>query len=138
MATGINREGTAFTKLDPALKECQVVFEDGTRDLAASTDRLLRKHGRKIVDMQLATRRLADIMIDLYVLACVLSRVDASVRKKGLAGAEKELDIARAFAGQARRRVKNTVSEIDDNQDEAVKALADHAFSAEKFSWDTL
>ncbi len=138
MATGINREGTAFTKLDPALKECQVVFEDGTRDLAASTDRLLRKHGRKIVDMQLATRRLADIMIDLYVLACVLSRVDASIRKKGLAGAEKELDIARAFAGQARRRVKNTVSEIDDNQDEAVKGLADHAFSAEKFSWDTL
>src|SRR5687768_4203433 len=43
MATGINREGTAFTKLDPALKECQLVFEDGTRDLAASTDRLLRK-----------------------------------------------------------------------------------------------
>jgi acyl-CoA dehydrogenase family protein 9 len=138
MATGINREGTAFTKLDPALKECQLVFEDGTRDLAASTDRLLRKHGRKIVDMQLATRRLADIMIDLYVLACVLSRVDASIRKKGPAGAEKELEIARAFAGQARRRVKNTVSEIDDNQDDAVKGLADHAFSAEKFSWDTL
>ena len=138
MATGINREGTAFTKLDPALKECQLIFEDCTRDLAASTDRLLRKHGRKIVDMQLATRRLADIMIDLYVLACVLSRVDASIRKKGAAAAEKELDIARAFANQARRRVKNTVSEIDDNQDDAVKGLADHAFSAEKFSWDTL
>jgi hypothetical protein len=138
MATGINRDGTAFTKLDPSLKECQSVFEDCTRDLAASTDRLLRKHGRKIVDKQLATRRLADMMIDLFVLACVMSRVDASVRSKGQSGAEKELEIARAFAGQARRRVKNTVTEIDDNEDEAVKGLADHAFSAEKFSWDTL
>jgi acyl-CoA dehydrogenase family protein 9 len=138
MATGINRDGTAFTKLDPSLKECQAVFEDCTRDLAASTDRLLRKHGRKIVDKQLATRRLADMMIDLFVLACVMSRVDASVRSKGASAAEKELEIARAFAGQARRRVKNTVSEIDDNEDESVKSLADHAFSAEKFSWDTL
>jgi alkylation response protein AidB-like acyl-CoA dehydrogenase len=138
MATGINRDGTSFTKLDPSLKECQAVFEDCTRDLAASTDRLLRKHGRKIVDKQLATRRLADMMIDLFVLACVMSRVDASVRSKGASAAEKELEIARAFAGQARRRVKNTVSEIDDNEDESVKGLADHAFSAEKFSWDTL
>jgi acyl-CoA dehydrogenase family member 9 len=138
MATGIGREGTTFTRLDASLKQAQTVFEDGTRDLAAATDRILRKHGRSIIDKQFATRRLADIMIDLFVLACVLSRVDAAVRKNGAAAAARELSIAHAFAGQVRRRVKSTVSEIDDNQDEHVKALADHAFEVERFAWDTL
>jgi alkylation response protein AidB-like acyl-CoA dehydrogenase len=138
MATGIGREGTTFTKLDPVLKVAQTVFEDGTRDLATATDRILRKHGRSIIDKQFATKRLADMMIDLFVLACVLSRVDASVRKEGATGAARELDILNAFAGQVRRRIKNTMSEIDDNQDELIKALADGAFESEKYSWDTL
>jgi len=138
IATGLNREGTAFTKLHGSLKQAQGVFEDGTRDLAGAVDRILRKHGRAIIDKQFATRRLADIMIDLFVLACVLSRVDSAVRSKGLDKAQREVDIANAFAGQVRRRVRNTVTEIDDNQDEIVKVLADHAFSEEKYAWDTL
>jgi acyl-CoA dehydrogenase family protein 9 len=138
MATGINREGTAFTRLDPVLKTAQVIFEDGTRDLASATDRILRKHGRSIIDKQFATKRLSDIMIDLFVLACVLSRVDASVRAQGQTGAAREIDILNAFAGQVRRRVRNTVAEIDDNQDELIKELADGAFESESFSWDTL
>jgi acyl-CoA dehydrogenase family protein 9 len=138
MATGINREGTAFTRLDPLLKTAQIIFEDGTRDLASATDRILRKHGRSIIDKQFATKRLSDIMIDLFVLACVLSRVDASIRTQGQTGAAREIDILNAFAGQVRRRVRNTVAEIDDNQDELIKELADDAFENEKFSWDTL
>jgi alkylation response protein AidB-like acyl-CoA dehydrogenase len=138
IATGINREGTTFTKLHASLKPAQTIFEDGTRDLAGAVDRILRKHGRAIIEKQFATRRLADIMIDLFVLACVLSRVDAAVRSKGQDAAQREVDIAQAFAGQVRRRVKNTVTEIDDNQDETVKSLADHAFANEKFGWDTL
>jgi alkylation response protein AidB-like acyl-CoA dehydrogenase len=138
IATGIGREGTTFTKLHASLKPAQTVFEDCTRDLAGAVDRILRKHGRAIIDKQFATRRLADIMIDLFVLACVLSRVDGALRSKGQNGALREIDIASAFAGQVRRRVKNTVAEIDDNQDEIVKTLADHAFTEEKYAWDTL
>jgi alkylation response protein AidB-like acyl-CoA dehydrogenase len=138
LATGIGREGTTFTRLSPALKGPQSVFEDCTRDLATATDRILRKHGRAIIEKQFATRRLADIMIDLFVLACVLSRVDASIRRLGENGAAREVEIANAFAGQARRRVKHTVSEIDDNQDEQVKSLADLAFEAERYTWDVL
>ena len=138
LATGIGREGTTFTKLSPGLKGPQGVFEDCTRDLAAATDRILRKHGRAIIEKQFATRRLADIMIDLFVLACVLSRVDATIRRGGEAAAARELEIASAFAGQARRRVKHTVSEIDDNQDEHVKALADQAFESERYGFDVL
>jgi alkylation response protein AidB-like acyl-CoA dehydrogenase len=138
MATGYNRQGTSFTKLDPALKPMATIFEGGTRDLATATDRILRKHGRSIIDKQFATRRLADIMIDLFVLASVLSRVDGSVRANGAEKAKKELEIAGTFARQAERRIRSNMDEIDNNVDESIKALADDAFEHERFGWDTL
>ena len=138
MATGYNRQGTSFTKLDAALKPMAAIFEAGTRNLATATDRILRKHGRAIIDKQFATRRLADIMIDLFVLASVISRVDASVRANGAEKAKKELEIAATFSRQAERRISTNMAEIDDNVDESIKALADQAFEVEKFSWDTL
>ena len=140
LATGYNRQGTTFTKLDPSLKSVATLFEEGTRDLATACDRILRKHGRAIIDKQFATRRLADIMIDLFVLASVISRVDASVRAQGAAAdtVKKELEIASVFARQAQRRIKTNFDEIDNNVDESIKSLADHAFETEKFGWDTL
>jgi len=36
------------------------------------------------------------------------------------------------------RRVKSNYSKIDDNDDELIKSLADHAFAEERFSWDNL
>jgi alkylation response protein AidB-like acyl-CoA dehydrogenase len=138
LATGINREGTIFTKLHPALKQHATVFEDSTRDLASAVDRILRKHGRSIIDKQFATRRLGDIMIDLFVFSSVLSRVDATVRSQGAAKSVLELDILSTFSGQARKRIRHNVAEIDSNEDEQIKALADHAFEAEKYTWDTI
>ncbi|HEX3777299.1 MAG TPA: acyl-CoA dehydrogenase family protein [Polyangiaceae bacterium] len=138
LATGYNRQGTSFTKLDPALKLPATIFEERTRDLATATDRILRKHGRSIIDKQFATRRLADMMIDLFVLASIISRADASLRANGNDKAKKELDILTVFARQADRRIRANMDEIDNNVDESIKALADQAFEVEKFSWDTI
>jgi hypothetical protein len=60
------------------------------------------------------------------------------VRNVGVEQAARDLDILSTFAGQARRRIKSNVAEIDANEDEHIKALADHAFDAERFPWDTL
>jgi alkylation response protein AidB-like acyl-CoA dehydrogenase len=138
LATGINRQGTSFTKLDPALKTATVIFEDGTRDLATAVDRILRKHGREIIDKQFATRRLADIMIDLFVLASMLSRVDSALKAQGAGRVKHELEILTTFSGQARKRIRSTMDEIDNNVDEPIKALADYTFELERFGWDTL
>lgn len=138
IATGIRREKYRFSGLNPLLKNQAGVFEDATRDLAAAADRLLRKHGRRIIDRQLATKRLADIMIDLFALACVLSRVNGSIEKNGAKKAEREIEIATAIASRARRRVRVNIDEIDDNADEELKSIADFTFTVEKFAWDTI
>ncbi len=138
LVTGLPRAKSRFTQLDPALHEPATIFENSTRRLAAAVDRILRKHGKNIIGKQIASRRLANIMIDLFVLACVLSRVNSALAEKGAEGAAKELDIVKVFAGQAERRVQHNFDLIDINDDELIKGLADHAFELGKFAWDNI
>jgi acyl-CoA dehydrogenase family member 9 len=137
-ATGVGGKKNNFTKLNPALKKQAAIFEEATSDLAAAADRILRKHGKAIIGKQFATKRLADIIIDLFVLGCVLSRVSTSIDENGMDGAAKEIEILNVFSGQVRRRIKGNFGKIDDNDDELIKSLANHALEKEGFSWDNL
>ena len=135
-ATGVKGAKHTLSKTHRKLKDQTGIFEDGVRDLSAAADRILRKHGKNIIEKQFATKRLADIMIDLFVLGCVLSRVTASIEGKGEAASAKELEILNVFAGQVRRRTKSNFGKIDDNDDELIKSLADHALTHEQYTWD--
>jgi hypothetical protein len=117
--------------------ECDV-FEELTRDLAAMADRLLRKHGKGIIGKQFALRRMADVLIDMFVFACVLSRVTASIEKNGIDAAAKEIEIARVFSGQARGRCMRNFRKIDNNDDDLIKNLAEHAYEVGGYEWDIL
>ncbi|MEJ8567843.1 acyl-CoA dehydrogenase family protein [Elongatibacter sediminis] len=130
--------GVRLTGIDDSIRSPADVFETETRFLAQATDRLLRKHGRHIVGKQLASKRLAEIMIDLFVLAATLSRVQASIDANGVEKAAREIDLLHVFAHDARIRIKQNFRCIDDNDDERLKALADDAFSTERFRWDTI
>lgn len=136
LTTGIGK--ATFTKAHPELKEEAAIFEDCTQGLASFVDKLLRKHGKKIVDLQFPTRRLADAMIDLFALACVISRVSASIEEKGSEKSQKEKEIVHVFAGQVKRRVKSNFGKIDANDDEQIISLANHALEHESFIWDNL
>ncbi len=139
LATGLNAtEKTRFTRLPAALKEKGELFEDLTRKLAGAVDRVLRKHGKDIIGKQFASKRLADAMIDLFVFACTLSRVATAMEAKGASAVTKELEILEVLSGQVRRRVNGNFSKIDENDDELIKSLADHALDAERYSWDNL
>jgi acyl-CoA dehydrogenase family protein 9 len=134
LATGIGRP--ELPGIVEELREPAVVFVRGTRMLAQAADRILRKHGKQIIGKQFASRRFADIMIDLFVLVCTLSRVQASVKKNGADAAAKEIEIARVFAAQAGRRIDDNLARVDDNEDELIKALAMHTVEAGGFGWD--
>ena len=132
------REKLTFSNTHPAIKDQVKIFESGVRSLAIAADRILRKHGKNIIHKQFATKRLADIMIDLFVLAAVISRVTTSIQEKGLKEAEKEVEILKVFAGQVKRRTQGNFNKIDDNDDELIKSLADLAVSQEKYIWDSI
>ncbi len=127
-----------LTRVHPALADLSPMFEAKTKALAQAVDRILRKHGRNIIGKQFASRRLADIMIDLFVLSAVLSRVSTRLAEAPAAQVEREVTIARAFAKQAELRMQQNFDRIDDNEDELIKALADHAVEKEGYGWDVI
>jgi len=136
--TGIGTTKGSFTKLHPSLSPYSAIFEEGTRDLSNMAVKLLTKYGKQIIDKQFDTKRMADVMIDLYVLACMLSRVDSTIRAKGLENCKKELQILGVFSGQVGRRAKSNFSKIDNNDDDLICSLADHALEHEQYTWDTI
>jgi alkylation response protein AidB-like acyl-CoA dehydrogenase len=135
-ATGLPADKSSMSKVHAELASEAGVFEELTRELAAMADRVLRKHGKKIIGKQFATRRLADVMIDLFVLGCVLSRVTASIDRLGTSKATHEIEIARIFTGQVKGRASRNFRKIDNNDDEFVKSLAQHAYEVGGYSWD--
>ena len=137
-ATGLPVSNPRMSKAHVALRAEADIFEDTARNLAAMTDRLLRKHGKGIIGKQFATRRLADVMIDLFVLGCVISRVTASIEARGQDAAAEEIEIARVFAGQAVGRAKRNFRKIDDNDDELVKNIAESTYERGGYGWDVL
>ncbi len=137
LRTGVGGQAK-FSNLNPAIQDQAAVFEEETRYLAQATDKILRKHGKGIIGKQFASHRLAEIMIDLFVLAATISRVQASIDAKGVDGAALEIDILKAFTRQAKFRIKHNFRRIDTNDDDIMKGLADAAFEAEGFSWDTI
>jgi alkylation response protein AidB-like acyl-CoA dehydrogenase len=138
IAAGVKTPKGTLIRIDGRLKTEAVIFEEGTHELGAAVDRILRKHGRNIIGKQFATRRLADIMIDLFALACTLARVDDSLKNNGPDKAAKEIEILKAFAGQVRRRVRSNFKKIDDNDDELIKSLADDALANDGYRRDSL
>jgi acyl-CoA dehydrogenase family member 9 len=61
-------------RIDPRLERHFDYLVSHTRDLRASVERAILRHGRKIVERQFVVSRIADMAIELYVRACLLSR----------------------------------------------------------------
>jgi acyl-CoA dehydrogenase family protein 9 len=138
MATGLGSQAAAFSGVVPELREEAAAYERATRRLASAVDRVLRKHGKNIIGKQFASKRLADAMIDMFVLGCVISRVSTAIADQGAGAVEREIDILRVFQRQALERVEDNFAHVDNNVDETLKAIADHAVAAGGFSWDNL
>ena len=138
LRTGLMGEKLAFRLLHPALVSAAEPFEEATRELAWVADRVLRRYGRRIVDQQLELKRIADVLVDLFVFAAVLSRVNSAVEAEGEKAAACELDILRVFARRARGRIRGNFRRLEVNDDELVKTIATDAFERGEYAWDLL
>ena len=137
LRTGIGGQAK-LEGIHEAIQDQAQIFEEEARYLAQATDKILRKHGKAIIGKQFASDRLAEIMIDLFVMASTISRVQSAITAKGVDGASLEIDILRAFTRAAKVRIKHNFRRIDSNDDEIMKRLAEDAFEAERYRWDTI
>lgn len=96
------------------------------RMLGSCVQRLLVQHQMTIVDRQYLLGRISDAATELYVSACVLNRLDAMLRDHHDHDAALRLDLesGRYYLLTARRRIRQALAALGDNDDEATTALA--------------
>jgi alkylation response protein AidB-like acyl-CoA dehydrogenase len=138
LATNLGRPKGRFTLLAPSLADEAQQFEEHARALAVAADRLLRRKGKRIVEAQLACRRLADALIELFAFAAVLARVSTRIEDHGETAAARERELLRAFAAQARVRVDGALAGVGGQGDRAVLAVGDRVLEEGRYGWDNL
>jgi len=136
-ATGVGAAIKVSAPLAPALRPLVDIYENYARATARVAETLLRKYGKRISDQQHAQRRIADLMIDLFVGLCVISRGD-SIIKSDPGSAQQVTDIARIFTHQARRRMVRNVRGLSHNEDDAIEGLAGAIIDKGRYPWDVL
>lgn len=120
----------------PALRREVVMIEEHVLALARAVDKVLRRHGKDIAEMQFSQRRLADIATDLYALTACVARCTRALNRKGESGAQRECDLTGAFANTALARMRANLAAFDDNDDELRKGIASRACTDGAYSFE--
>ena len=113
-----------LSKAHPMLSREAVTFEEYTGQLAKNVDNVLRRHGKNIAEMQYTQKRIADVAIDLYAIASVISRTTRAIERRGEEGSRREIDLATVFVASAKRRLADNLTAFDENDDELRKQIA--------------
>ncbi len=108
----------------PELSEHADAVGDQVKELAAATEDLIRKHKQDVTMRQLAQKRLADAIADVYAQVAVLSRVSSIFENDGVETTGQERYIADTFCARAARRVGGNLRALEDNDDERMTAIA--------------
>jgi alkylation response protein AidB-like acyl-CoA dehydrogenase len=122
----------------PLLAEEVATIEKYTTRLSTASETVLMRLGKKIVDDQFRTKRLADISIDLFSSLCVLSRVSSIIKEVGEENSQEERMIARVFVRQAKRRINGNLRRLISNEDKEMKALSESLVKAGRYRWDSI
>ena len=118
----------SFTLVHDALREEADSVSTIIHRLALAVERLLRTHGKSVIERQFLQLRLANVAIDVYLSVAVLSRTTWEIeRAGGVDAAAPQIDCARVFIPAAMRRARRNVRALRINQDARLTAIAGRA-----------
>jgi acyl-CoA dehydrogenase family member 9 len=115
----------------PKLKRAAVEIEEKVDAFGQTVERLLRHHGKSIIDEQMLIARIADVAIDLYAMVAVVSRATQALEQNRKSAAHETL-LARVFCEQANRRIRRRLRAVEQgrkNGDVELRQIADELFA---------
>ncbi|KAH7937713.1 hypothetical protein HPB49_014868 [Dermacentor silvarum] len=136
------RDLDLYTALHPSLQDGADSLEYCVKRLKYTVEIVLQRYGKasmptsvvlEIIEQQMVLSNLADMVIQIYAMACVLGRASRSYCI-GLPYADKEarVDLALCFCHDARKKVKSCEIEIDEEMDNLLllrkREIADKVF----------
>ena len=124
----INEE---LTRAHAKLKRPAVLIEEQTDTFGQVVERLLRHHGKSIIDEQMLLERVADVAVDLYAMVAVVARATQAIEQNRKSAGHEAL-LASVFCEQANRRIRRRLRAIEQgrkNGDVELRQIADELFA---------
>ena len=119
-----------------ALNEEVSKFEEYSKQLHLSAEKALSRFRKKIIEQEFLLHRLADMAIDLYGMAAVISRVDGLLKQEGVKKAQRELTLARTFCEEAWRRIRRNARQVETNIDPWRRHIATSTYESNGYDFD--
>jgi acyl-CoA dehydrogenase family protein 9 len=110
-------------------------LSDQVKRLRDTCEKLLRKHGKDVMERGFQLKRVASAAADIYAQFAVLSRVTHIFEDQGVDVSGQERYIAETFVTRAARRVENALDHVDTNDDERTDAIAKLAYRRGEYGY---
>ena len=114
----LGQTSTLDIELHDRLKDHKEHFEKHVSELGSATDRVVIRHREQIVDSQLVLERLADMAIDLFATACVITRTQSLIDERGVENCNREIALCDLFCLEAGRRFSANRRVLDSREEE--------------------
>ena len=118
----------------PELKEQAERFNDFADELQSNVEKVLMKYGKEIIHHEFIQQRIANMAIDLYGMAAVISRVNTKI--KDGKSAVQEMPLVQLYCDAAWRRVRREARQIENNLDKQRRQACDLIYNSKQIPFD--
>jgi len=108
-----------------SLKEAKARFEEYAKNLHITTERVLMRYGKEIIQKEMIQNRLANAAIDLFGMIACISRVESDIQSKGVNNCENDILLCNVFCEKAWRRIRRNILMVDKNDDSNLIKIAE-------------
>jgi acyl-CoA dehydrogenase family protein 9 len=129
-----------LVKAHPELKEQAEKFSSLLGRFAIAVEDSLIKYGKKIIDNELPQGRLADMVIDLYIMVATMSRTTAILNGTKASAEQKEqaLRLTKYICKDASRKIKRNLKAMAKNNDKSVAKISEAVVNAGGYGFDII
>ena len=124
-----------ITKAHPDLAKLAEPLGDQVKRLRDTSETLLRKHGRDVMEHGFQLKRVASATADIYAQIATLSRVTHIFNDQGAEVSGQERYIAETFVTRAARRVESVLNQVEHNDDDRTQAIAKLAYRRGEYGY---
>lgn len=122
--------------IDSRLSQEASRFNEFAKELHLLVERALTRYGKDIINHEFILQRFANMAIDLYGMAAVLSRLNTRMQAKK--SVERDLPAAKLYCDEAWRRVRREARQIDNNLDDLRRKVTNDIYENARYPFDVL
>lgn len=129
-----------LTKVHPSLEAHGSHFAHALNDFSIAVENTIMKYGKNIIGNELPQMRIANMVIELYVQLCVLSRTTSILNRSDVSEKDKEYVtlLTELICRDSRQNFTRNYKRLSSNYDKLIPKISKHVSERDGFGFDII